>query len=257
MDPYLEDPGWWPTVHHWVIGDICRELNSSLPADYVANIEERNYIDFFDDTFFPDAGIHRVSEESPHYGAANDSSILPDGSVIVAAQEEEIRERFLQIIHAQGQERVIAQIELLSPSNKDPRRRGRELYLEKQRQILQSGTHLVEIDLLRNGKHTVACPERLLHGRGSWNYLVCLHRANDAAIFQVWLSTVRMPLPIVRIPLEKHDDEVLLDLQALLGRCYDACAFRKRIKYGTPSNPPLSPEDDAWANDLLKQRNLR
>src|SRR5438309_202199 len=123
MDPYLEAPGWWPTVHHFAIGKICDALNAALPADYVASIEERNFIELTDDTVYPDVGIHRVSEDRPVYGGGTFAS---DGSIVVAAREENVRERFMRIVHVSDQSHSVVEIELLSPINKDTRGRGRE-----------------------------------------------------------------------------------------------------------------------------------
>ena len=61
-----------------------------------------------------------------------------------------------------GLRALVTAIEFLSPSNKTPGKRGRELYLRKQREMLDSPAHLVEIDLLRGGVHSTAVPlERL------------------------------------------------------------------------------------------------
>ncbi|MGH3577865.1 MAG: DUF4058 family protein, partial [Mycobacterium sp.] len=51
-----------------------------------------------------------------------------------------------------------AVIEVLSPANKAAGSEGRRLYLAKQRQLLESQTHLLEIDVLRQGEHTAAPP---------------------------------------------------------------------------------------------------
>ena len=53
---------------------------------------------------------------------------------------------------------MVTTIEVLSPRNKTAGSEGRKLYRQKQREILSSDTHLLEIDLLRAGQHTVAAP---------------------------------------------------------------------------------------------------
>ena len=45
----------------------------------------------------------------------------------------------------------MAVIELLSPANKPRGRVGWREYLQKREEVLSSGTHLVELDLLRGG----------------------------------------------------------------------------------------------------------
>src|SRR5690242_11351705 len=56
--------------------------------------------------------------------------------------------------NAGGEERLVTTVEILSLANKTPGAKGRDLYLRKQQEILESSTHLVEIDLLRGGQHT-------------------------------------------------------------------------------------------------------
>src|SRR5262245_15479346 len=44
MDPYLEDPGLWPDVHHGLISEMQAELNRQLRPKYHIRVEERVYI---------------------------------------------------------------------------------------------------------------------------------------------------------------------------------------------------------------------
>ena len=81
-------------------------------------------------------------------------------------------------------------IEILSPSNKKIGNPGREKFLEKQRETLGSETHLVEIDLLRGGSHTLAVPKDLVTAKaGSFEYLVSIHRYDRPQEF----SSIRSP----------------------------------------------------------------
>ena len=41
MDPFLEDPGLWPDVHHEIISEARALLNRGLGAKYVVRIQER------------------------------------------------------------------------------------------------------------------------------------------------------------------------------------------------------------------------
>ena len=45
MDPYLEDPGSWPDLHHRLISAASDQLNAQLRPRYLARIEERVYVD--------------------------------------------------------------------------------------------------------------------------------------------------------------------------------------------------------------------
>src|SRR5262249_29865603 len=88
----------------------------------------------------------------------SERTIGPGG--IVHVPHDEIREPFVEIyVGPREQRRLVTTIEVLSPANKTPGAHGRKLYLRKQREILESQVHLVEIDLLRAGPHTTAVPE--------------------------------------------------------------------------------------------------
>jgi Protein of unknown function (DUF4058) len=53
---------------------------------------------------------------------------------------------------------------------------------------------------------------------------------------------------VITVPLLPSDPPVQLDLQAAFNRAYDAGPYRKTIWYGNdPINPPLRPEQAAWA----------
>ena len=44
MDPYLENPGLWPDVHHNLISEFQAILAAQLRPKYLVGIEERAYI---------------------------------------------------------------------------------------------------------------------------------------------------------------------------------------------------------------------
>jgi len=44
MDPYLEEPSGWPSVHHWLISAIGETLIDQLVPHYSVSVEERVYI---------------------------------------------------------------------------------------------------------------------------------------------------------------------------------------------------------------------
>ena len=49
MDPFLEDPGLWPDVHHGLISVAQELLNAQLRPKYHVRIEERVYVSDEDD----------------------------------------------------------------------------------------------------------------------------------------------------------------------------------------------------------------
>ncbi|MFQ6044287.1 MAG: DUF4058 family protein, partial [Candidatus Poribacteria bacterium] len=155
------------------------------------------------------------------------------------------------------QSRVVTVIEVLSPSNKIAGSEGRQLYLTKQREILSSQTHLIEIDLLRQGEHTVAPPREMLLRKGKWDYLVCLHRSGQRGRYEVWAITLRQRLPRIHIPLQDSDPDIVLDLQAVFNRCYDEGAYARRLNYRSEPPIPLPDKNAQWSNELLREQGLR
>ena len=88
---------------------------------------------------------------------------------------------------ADGGERVVTAIEVLSLSNKRPGDQGRDLYLQKQAEILASEVHLVEIDLLRGGEHTTPMLlDRLRRKAGPFDYHVSVHRFDQPGRFFIY-----------------------------------------------------------------------
>ena len=265
MDPYLEHPALWPGVHQGLIYLINEALNASLPPGFAANIDERLYIVQPDRHIYPDVAVLEYPSVRPTTEAAVSRTggtavavAEADPSYLITIQPVEIREPFIEIFAVGESERIVAVIEVLSHANKAPGSTGRELYLTKQRQVLGSQAHLLEIDLLRSGAHTVPPPpEHLNEQKEPWDYLVCLHRAGQGRSFEVWLRTVRERLPRVRVPLTEGEPDVILDLQATFDRCYDAGPYRRRVDYRGEPTPPLSSGDASWADALLRERGLR
>jgi hypothetical protein len=56
---------------------------------------------------------------------------------------------------------------------------------------------------------------------------------------------------VIRIPLNAGDADVPLDLQESLVKAYDRSGCDLQIDYSRDPVPPLSPEDAAWARELL------
>lgn len=66
----------------------------------------------------------------------------------------------------------------------------------------------------------------------------------------VWPLGLRQNLPIIPVPLRAPDADAQLDLQAALHDIYDRARYRTYIYDGLPV-PPLAPEDEVWARELL------
>jgi hypothetical protein len=260
MDPYLEHPVRWPGLHHRLIGQISDALNAVLPPQYIADIGERLYVVQGRRSIYPDAFLIERPLPAPPVGPTGGSTAVlaaSDPPLVITAQPEERREAFVEIIAAEDQSQVVTVIEVLSPTNKAAGSEGRRQYLEKQSALLASQTHLIEIDLLRQGEYTVAAPRDGLLTPVPWDYLVSLHRGRQCGQFAVWPIPLRERLPRIDVPLADADPDVVLDLQAVFSRSYDQGPYARRVDYRQDPPAPLRRADAEWADELLRQRGLR
>jgi hypothetical protein len=46
---------------------------------------------------------------------------------------------------------------------------------------------------------------------------------------------------------------VVLDVQAVLTQAHEAGRYRDRLRYDAPCVPPLPPDDQAWADGLIRE----
>lgn len=246
MDPYLEHPSLWPGLGTELVVAMAAALQPRLRPRYIAAVEVRQYVD----RSIPE----RFSMVPAHREAGVSCEVDDDAPVIVrAAPGVEVNESYLTILDRFSGLKVVTVIELLSPSNKR-RGPGRTLYKQKQRDVLRSDAHLVELDLLRKGRHTVAVPKGLAECRGPYDSLICVSRVRRPRVeFELYPRSLRRPLPTVSIPLADPDPDLRLDLNPVFSHTYEAGSYRDRIDHSRPCVPALSPEDQAWANDLVRQ----
>lgn len=256
MDPYLESRAIWSDLHQSLITYSRDALQPRIRPRYHAHIGERVYIIHPPRVMYPDVAITERRPTLVPAGPAGVAVLEPDAPMIISLPPEEVRETFIEILDLTQGGRVVTVIEVLSPANKTSGE-GRELYLRKQEDVLSSETHLVEIDLLRQGEHTVAIPPYYLIPYQPWHYLISISRATRRDRCEVYPRTVRQRLPRIMVPLLAPDPDTVLDLQAMLDRCYENGAYADVIDYGAQPEAPLAPDDAAWADDLLRRKGLR
>ncbi|MEO6811587.1 MAG: DUF4058 family protein [Isosphaeraceae bacterium] len=250
MDPYLENPRLWSGVHSALIVYLRDQLTPRLRPRYIAAVEERVYVEHPHREIIPDVWIKRERARSRGHALA---VMDADAPVLVQVPELEVHETYIAILDRETGENVVTVIEVVSPSNKvaGP---GRRSYLAKQREVIQSEAHLIEIDLLRTGPHALAIPEDSAKQQGPYDYLICVNRAEQARdVFELYPRRLRDRLPKVRVPLAGNDPDVAMDVQAVLVQTYEAGSYRDRLRYDAPCNPPLSLEDQAWADRLIRE----
>jgi hypothetical protein len=218
MDPYLEEH--WRDVHHRFLTYACDELQERLPSDLRARLEERVVVEPDDGDgrgIYPDV---RVVE---YPGRGNETARTAEAEVaeplVIHADSEPATEGYIEIIDVGSGNRVVTVFELLSDANKQPGE-GQELYRRNQREYLQGGVSLVEIDLLRSGRRVLALSPARIPPSHRTTYQICVTRGYRPRTYEVYRASLREPLPVIRVPLRSKDADVTLNLQTLIDRCY-------------------------------------
>lgn len=259
MDPYLEDPGLWPDVHHEILSEARSFLTGLLRPKYLVRIEERVYITNESDpgrvVLVPDIRIAARPgwEARPFDPREGEGGGVDVAEPVVAdtMMEDEIHEARIEIMD-RDQRRVVTVIELLSPTNKVPGSRGQTSFEQKRGEVLHSSSHWVEIDLLRAGAGIEVA--KFSHPR---EYLVHVSRANKRPKGTLWPIRLSQRLPVVPIPLRPEDPDAPLDLQAVLTTAYDRAGYDLSVDYTRDPVPPLPEEWAVWSDRLLRSKGVR
>jgi hypothetical protein len=250
MDPYLEK--FWGDVHSRLIVYMCDQMNEQLPGGLQARVEESLMVDVeeYSRTVYPDVQVVESPGE-PTLPGFIPSDIAVAEPRVIALLDESRTQRHVEIIDRNSGNRVVTVIELISPANncRDP---GRKCYLERQREYLQAGVNLVEIDLIRQGGFVVAVPEECVPTDCRTPYVICVRRAAEWKRAELIPIPLQSPLPNIRIPLRPGDPDVVLRLQPLLDDCYRRGRYSS-LDYSRPLNLPFSAFDQDWIDKLLKQ----
>ena len=255
MDPYLEHPAIFPDFHDSFVTYLRETLQPHLPEPYYSAIGRRAWVEVSERYIGPDVHLSR----SQHKTRDTESTVavatrIAAEPLVIRVPHDEYIEPFVEIAMGRGSDRrLVTAIEVLSLTNKNPGEHGRELYLRKQREIMESNVHLVEIDLLRDGQHTTAVPlDRLTQVTARPDYHVCIHHFDNLEDYFFHPIALTQSLPSIKIPLLPGDGEVTLDLQQVFERTYESGPYRREIDYqqDTPT-PPLTTERDAWAREQV------
>jgi hypothetical protein len=258
FDPYVQP--YWRDVHAALIVYTREALSGRLPGDLRARIEERLIVEApYEEPpwrrgIAPDLVVMEREKKSSWRGGAAGGVAMAE-PILVRPLAHPVRERYIQIVEPGLGGRVVTVIEFVSPTNKVPGE-GRELYLQKQKEYLHGQVSSVEIDLIRGGKHAIALPEASIpEGMTTWPW-ICV-RESWEFLLKFHPVSPRKRMPIFAIPLRQDDPPVALDLQAVFDRCFEVGEYGLDIDYRQDPQPPLSAEDAAWADELLREKGLR
>ena len=252
MDPYLEHPVLWEGVHARLIVAIANQLQPQIDPRYVASIEERVYIEG-PQRRIPDVWIQRVREQGETTPSIDpESGSESDTALIVEVENLEIHEARIEILDAYNEMKLVAVVEVVSPANKAAGP-GRASYKAKQEQILARDCHLIEIDIIRRGRHVVCIPQwRVKESRiKTFDYLCCVSRWPLRNRFELYPRRLRQRLPRLKVPLAEGDPDTTLDLQAAVEQVYVDGRYYRRVRYGEKCKPRLTPQDQTWADQQL------
>jgi len=218
MDSYIERPELWPDFHLSLVVAISAELQPQLKPKRVALIGRRR----------------------------STSGTGDDGSW-----------RFVTVAEPSEPYRPVTGIDLMDPITKSPGE-GRDEYLLHRGNHLKAGAHLVEIDLLRAGVPALAVASAFREcGVAQYDYLAVATRA-FARQHEVYPVTIRQSLPTVPVPVSQRTaDDVKLDLQCGFGQCWEGGPYPELLHYEGLPPGPMSAQDVAWCEHLLRQKGLR
>jgi hypothetical protein len=238
VDPYIEGQGWLGFSTQY-IAQLQRVLAPLVRPAYVVFIEEHVYLAVLPETATgrtrPDASIvERASRQDMQPSSGGGAVALLDAPVTLHLPPLEVERQVYLEVRRRDTGRVVCVIELLSPINK-ARGGGQQEYLAKRAAFIQSTAHLIELDFLRGGER-LPMEEPLPRAA----YYVLISRGDGRPDCGVWPVQLAGRLPTIPVPLSGGDAPVPLVLQA----AYDA--------HG--ADPPLRPEEQGWADELLRRR---
>jgi hypothetical protein len=245
MNPYLEQEDAWHDFHEQFIPYVRQVIVPQVRPNYIVKLDEHIYIherSAAEREFLgrADVSITRGDVPAPSHQGTQVLEAPVQGRIPVAIDVERLS--FVEIRDRRDRQ-LVTVLELLSPSNK---RLGpdREQYLSKRRQLLAGNVHLVEIDLLRGG------PRMPVEDLPDCDYCIVVSRVEKRPAVGIWPVRLRERLPVIPIPLRAPDADARLDLQEALNNLYDAAGYEDYIYTGAPQ-PPLHPDDAAWARQFL------
>jgi hypothetical protein len=251
MDPWLEDPTIWPSVHGRLITSIADELVPQLASRYYVGVESRltllsgldvELVYKLDVSIYTTASRADVRSSSV---AVIDRPEVRRYSVSIATGEE-TEETYLAIQEIPTR-KLVTVIEILSPTNKKTKD-ARAAYLKKRDDPVFASINFVEIDLLRAGE---PIPVQKSPPPSDYRIPVCrARRSKDAVLYAFQYTT---PIPTILIPLLPGDREPMLDLNTLTHAVIDRGRYDLVVDYAQPPDPPLRSEDEAWAKSIVAQ----
>ena len=241
MDPYLEGSE-WTSVHVELTSAIARQLAPLLAPRYIVRPVRRFITTAPDDLaivdcdIYPDVGVYDPAPTTTT-SITTASIVAPSMPLLLTTMIPQQEPQYTIEIRDQNQRMLVTAIEVLLPTNK--RAPGYYAYCDKRTRLLHSPVHLLEIDLLRQGMRVP-----MVDPLPPAPYFILLSRVERRPISEVWAIQLNQPLPVVPVPLQAGDADVMLDVQAAFTAMYDRLRFDLAIATTRPPDVPLlAPQD--------------
>lgn len=246
MNPYLENPRFWADFHNAYLTYLRAAVRLAVEPRYYVQLQEHIYLRDLDDEEGRPTGIGDVSLlPSPGQrrvrAKAGGGVTAPAEVGLPRYARESVN--YLEVVD-RDDATVVTVIEMLSPSNKATGN-DRDSFLDKRRALVTSQASYVELDFLRGG------PRLPLRRLPTCDYYAMVSRPWKRPNADLWPLHLRDPLPSIPVPLRRGESEPLVDLQAVLHRTYDEAGYAPRL-YRHDPQPPLPPDDAAWAAEIAR-----
>ncbi len=246
MNPYLEHPHVWADFHNAYLTFLRSAVRVAVEPGYFVLLQEHIYLrDLEEDDEPRQVGIGDVSvaaRRGAKKGPKVKGGVAAPAQVVLPRYTRE-SVNYLEVVD-RNDETVVTVIELLSPSNKATGN-DRDSFLDKRRALVTSQANYIELDFLRGG------PRLPLRRPPACDYYAMVSRPWERPNADIWPVQLRDSLPVIPIPLRRGEEEPLIDLQAVFHHTFDEAGYGPRIHRFTPQ-PPLPPDDAAWAADLAR-----
>ncbi len=254
MNPYLEHPELWPGIHLLLISQLTQFLAPQLRPKYRVAVEVRMYETIGERSLL--VGLPDLAVKSSQKTAKQPTSNVAVAESPTKLQKvevpltETIKQGYLEVREVATRE-VITAIEILSPVNKRSGE-GRKKYETKRNKVLNSSTHLVEIDLLRRGE-----PMSIYGSNLQSHYRILVSRGDCRPEADLYSFNLADAIPSFPLPLQSGDPEPIVNLQELLNNIYEIASYDMALDYTQEPVPPLLEKERLWVEELLKSQQLR
>ena len=257
MNPYLESEGIWPDFHNELISQLRSALTVHLPDRYHISLQQRTEVApplgpapdlalIIPDALVTDVHPPSMIDATPEATATATAVAAPpeEAAAVRVRMPREVRVTWLRV-ESMPERDIVTIIEVLSPTNKAPGT-GRLQYLRKREAISAGYVNLVEIDLLRRGQ---PMPLETSLPASDYRILVCRGLEHPSAL--LYPFNVQHAIPKFTLPLLPEDEELEVDLGAIINGMHHTARYGQVARY---HEPPPEPAFDGEVGEWVKER---